>query len=121
MATKVLELDDIEQGRFIDRMRRAVRTGSQFVAAYIERHGQSAVGGRYGVSFKFGFYIGDRGRVDIVTYRVGKNEPGEPGETTIARACMFGEGQYDLFVPVSGSSSDPEQAKLFAEDGRTLE
>jgi len=121
VGTKPLTVDLIEQGRFRARIESAVRTVAQHLATYIERHGQAAVGARYGLAFKLTFHVGDRGRVDVVSHRVIHTEPGEPGETTIARACMYGEGQYDLFVPVSGSSADPDQAKLFTEDGRSLQ
>ena len=121
MATKPLSLDLIEQGRYQQRLDRSVRNAARYLARYIEHFGQAAVGASYTLGFKVKLVVGDHGKVNIRTGRIIHTEPGEPGEETVAKALMYGEGQYDLFVPVAGSDRDPEQSKLFTDDGRAID
>ena len=117
---KPLSLDLIEQGRHMEEWKETIARGAEFLAGFIDQHGQAAAGAKVTLHATIILRVRPDGRRIEIRTAVRKCYPGRPSEITEGYAALLTDQHFAIVVPESGSDRDPHQAKLFSDDGRSL-
>jgi hypothetical protein len=116
-----LELQHIEEGRFLDDVQTELADIQRTLIAFKDKHGENADKAKASMTIKIeASYLAD-GDMYIVTGELKKSLPGRPKSSNVALASETTDDQPALFVRVSGAdAADPRQSKLCTDDGREV-
>lgn len=121
-----VELDLLEEGRFMNRLNRQLQRLARRFIKYVQEHPGDADGVKAKLTIEVSIandYIKDTSYPQY-TVRTDCKEtfPAEPTVVTLLKEQAASDGQPMLFVRASGSDASPvEQRKLCTDEGRTID
>jgi len=117
-----LELQLIDEGRFIGKIDEAIVAGQAAIMEYGEKYGTRAEKAKVVITASISLVcVKPEQRAYGCVAQVKMSVPSEPASASYLTAGLNQTDQKVLFCRKSGSSADPpEQGKLCTADGRTI-
>jgi hypothetical protein len=112
-------LENIEEGRFLPDLNKALRAAQAHLIQFQRQHGDKLTEkAKSSVSVKIDMTYHPKGEMFSVAAKLNISQPSRPTVTTIALQADAEDGPALFVRPTGADTTDPRQAKFCTDDGR---